>query len=184
MAGVRAVWLILVCLLAALPAAAQQIGLPQSPILTISSERLFAESVFGKRVAQEIEAEGQLLAAENRRIEAELTAEEKALTERRPGMSPEEFRALADAFDEKVQTIRKTQDAKARRLNQQRDEARAAFFDAARPVLAEVMREAGAGVILERASVFLSANATDVTDLAIGRMDAALGDGEPKDPKE
>ncbi|MGD9866344.1 MAG: OmpH family outer membrane protein, partial [Pseudodonghicola sp.] len=48
---------------------------------------------------------------------------------------------------------------------------------AARPVLETLMRETGAGVILERNSVFLSANATDITDEAIARIDAAIGDG-------
>ena len=37
--------------------------------------------------------------------------------------------------------------------------------------------DAGASVILERSSVFLSANVTDVTDLAISRIDAVLGEG-------
>ena len=34
----------------------------------------------------------EILALENRRIEAELTAEEQALTRRRPGMDPAAFR--------------------------------------------------------------------------------------------
>lgn len=156
---------------------AQQIGLPNTAILTIETDRLFAGSAYGQRIANEIEADSAVLAAENRRIEAELTAEEQDLTERRPEMEPEAFRALADAFDEKVQSIRKTQDAKARTLNQRADKARVEFLRAARPVLETLMRESGAGVILERGSVFLSSNATDITDLAISRIDAAIGDG-------
>lgn len=161
------------------PVPAQQLGLPQSPILTISSDRLFSASQYGMEAEASIEEEGRRLAAENRRIEAELTAEEKELTDRRARMDPDAFRALADAFDAKVQDIRKAQDAKARVLALQRDEARALFFEAARPVLAELMREAGAGVILERSSVFLSANATDVTDLAISRIDETLAREAP-----
>lgn len=161
-------------------AGAQQLGLPQSEILTITSERLYEESAFGQRIAHEIESEGSVLQAENRRIEAELTKEENDLTNRRPGMDPDEFRALADAFDEKVQTIRTTQDAKARALVQKNEEARVEFLQRARPVLGNLMRETGAGVILERSSVFLSANATDITDIAISRIDAAIGDGTDK----
>lgn len=156
---------------------AQQIGLPNTAILTIETDRLFASSAYGQRIANEIEADSAVLAAENRRIEAELTAEEQDLTARRAEMEPEAFRALADAFDEKVQSIRKTQDTKARTLNQRADKARVEFLRAARPVLETLMRESGAGVILERGSVFLSSNATDITDLAISRIDAAIGDG-------
>lgn len=159
------------------PGPAQQIGLPDSAILTIETDRLFSQSAFGKRIADEIEAESAVLAAENRRIEAELTAEEKDLTARRSEMEPDAFRALADAFDEKVQSIRREQDAKARTLNQKADKARVEFLRAARPVLEALMREAAASVILERSSVFLSANATDITDLAIDRIDSAIGDG-------
>lgn len=159
------------------PLAAQQFALPQSQILTIESDRLFAQSAFGRRVAAEIEAESAVLAAENRRIEAELSAEEKDLTARRGEMAPDAFSALADAFDQKVQMNRRTQDAKARALAQKGEAARGEFLRNARPVLETLMRETGASVILERSSVFLSSNATDITDLAIARIDAVLGDG-------
>jgi Skp family chaperone for outer membrane proteins len=159
------------------PGAAQQLGLPESDILTLSSERLYSESAYGRRIQQEIEAESAVLTAENRRMEAELSAEEQELTERRAEMDPAAFRTLADAFDKKVQDIRRTQDAKARDLARRDDIARGEFLNAARPVLEALMRDAGATLILERASIFLSANSTDVTDLAIARIDAVIGDG-------
>jgi Skp family chaperone for outer membrane proteins len=175
----QATLLLAAWLLIALPpaASAQQLGTPTGSILTISSDRLFVESAFGQRIAREIEAESAVLAAENRKIESELTAEEQALTERRPTMEADAFRVLADAFDEKVQQIRREQEAKAVALATRRDKAQVEFFRIAAPVLEALMRETGAGVILERSSVFLSANATDVTDLAISRIDAVMGDG-------
>ncbi len=163
-------------------AVAQQLGFAQTAILTISSERLFNDSAFGKRIDREIETEGEALAEENNRIAAELTAEEHELTEKRADMDPEAFRELADSFDEKVQKIRGEQDHKTRVLAEKNDKARAVFLNAVRPILAEVMRESGAGVILERSSVFLSANATDITDLAIERIDATIGDGSELSP--
>ena len=51
------------------------------------------------------------------------------------------------------------------------------FLTAAAPVLEQIMREAGAAVILEQRSVFVSANAIDITKKAIERIDAQLGDG-------
>ena len=89
----------------------------------------------------------------------------------------EEFRALADAFDEKVQQNREAQERKAVALNQMVEVARVQFLEAARPILGALMAESGAGVILERSSVFLSANATDITDEAIQRIDAVIGEG-------
>lgn len=172
-----AMWFALFCLCVPGVVFAQQLGLPNSAILTISSDRMYAESAFGQRVAREVETESEALAAENRRIETELTAEEQDLTRRRPEMEPADFRALADSFDQKVQGLRRTQDAKARALVQKNEAERIRFLQAARPILADLVRESGAGVVLERSSVFLSANAIDITDLAISRIDALLGDG-------
>ncbi|MBW4708773.1 OmpH family outer membrane protein [Roseobacter sp. YSTF-M11] len=156
---------------------AQRLGPVQSPILTIDSERLFADSDYGKRTVEDFEARGADLAAENRRIEEELSAEERMLTDKRPTMAPKDFRVLADAFDEKVQSTRRQQDAKNRDLNLALEERRVVFLNAAAPVLEQLMREAGAAVVMERRSVFLSANAIDITREAIERLNEVLGDG-------
>lgn len=165
-------------------ASAQSVSPTSGSILTISSDRLYSESQFGKRIAQDLEEDGKTLAAENRRIEGLLTEEERQLTERRSTTEPQAFRDLADAFDAKVQSIRTEQDAKARALAQRSDHARGIFFRAARPVLGQLMQETGAGVILERSNVFLSSDATDVTDLAIRMIDETLGDGSDLDTGE
>lgn len=150
---------------------------PQAPILTIEPERLFADSLYGKRITAEIEAEGSAIAADNRQIEAELTEEERALTELRATLPAAEFRAKAEAFDEKVTRLRREQDAKARALGQKNEETRRAFFVNVRPVLGQIMRDAGAAVLLERRNVFLAADVIDITTEAITRVDEALGDG-------
>ena len=158
-----------------------QLGVPQSSILTIQPDRLFSESAFGRRVAQEIEAEGAVLTAENRRIEADLRAEEQLLAERRQTMEPAAFRILADAFDEKVQETRRLQEQKLREIKIIGESGRRDFFLISLPILQQVMRETGAGAILEQSTVFLSADSADITDLAISRIDAVLGDGAPVD---
>ncbi|GAA6165124.1 hypothetical protein NBRC116590_28280 [Pelagimonas sp. KU-00592-HH] len=163
---------------AAVSVSAQSFGTPRAtPILTVDSDRMFVESAFGMRVTQDIEAEQSVLLAENRKIEAELEAEEKRLTELRADMEPGEFRAVADAFDERVQGIRVQQDGKARAIAETRDDQRALFFQAAQPVLTELMREMRAEILIERRTVLISSNAIDITDRAIERLDAALGDG-------
>lgn len=146
-------------------------------ILTIESDRLFSESAFGQRVVRDIEAQQSILLAENRKIEAELTAEEKRLTDLRKEMTPEDFRAVADAFATRVQEIRQAQDAKARAIAEMREQQQAAFIQAADPILFALMQEAGASVILERRAVFYSTEAVDITNRAIERLNAMIGDG-------
>ncbi len=161
----------------AAPVHAQQLGVPQTAVLTISSERLFADSQFGQRVLREIEAEGTLLAEENERIVAELSREEKDLTDQRGDLQPDEFRPLAEAFDMKVQSHRDGQRAKLDALARKSEDAQQTFYELIQPVLIDLLRESGATVIIERSSVFLSSDRTDVTEAAIARIDAVIGDG-------
>jgi Skp family chaperone for outer membrane proteins len=176
------------CLWAAAAAAwAQQpqVELPP-PVLTIDADRLLAESAFGQALAAEVDAAARRLAEENRRIEADLLAEESALTERRGMMSPDEFRPMADAFDEKVQRLRAEQDEKERALADLREEGRQRFFRLAVPILSEIVREEGALVLLDRRDVFLSADSIDITDEAVARIDAAgvPPESAPAEPSE
>jgi Skp family chaperone for outer membrane proteins len=148
-----------------------QLELPP-PVLTIDADRLLAESALGRALNDEVEEAARRLAEQNRRIEADLLAEERALTERRSMMSPDEFRPMADAFDEKVQRLRAEQDEKERALVELREDGRQRFFQQAVPILSEIVRERGALVLLDRRDVFLSADAIDITDAAIAGLDA------------
>jgi Skp family chaperone for outer membrane proteins len=150
---------------------------PTMAVLTLDQDRLFTGSRFGAKSIEELEVQARALQAENRRIEGDLETEEKSLTERRAGMTPEAFRAEAEAFDAKVKGIRSAQEAKARDLAAQRDAARQRFLQASAPVLAQILRERGAVAILDRSAIVLSFDRADVTDLAIARIDAILLDG-------
>jgi Skp family chaperone for outer membrane proteins len=155
-------------------------GVVRAAVLTIDSDRLFDESALGRQIIEEMEALGAALAAENRRIEADLGREERELTALRPTMDPAEFRKLADDFDARVEETRRAQDAKSRDLNATLEERRVEFLNAAAPVLEELMRDTGASVVLELRSVFISSTAVDITQTAIERLDADFeAQGQP-----
>lgn len=158
-------------------AVAQEATLSGSPVVTLDQDRLFAESTFGRAVLARNEADETALAAEFRRIEAALEAEERSLTDRRPSLPPEEFRKLADEFDARVEEVRKVQEARSRALVRRREEDRKQFIDAALPVLGRLMGEMGAVAILNRDAIVLSFDRIDITDAAITRLDAELGEG-------
>lgn len=150
---------------------------PQSGLAVIDAERLFAESLWGKRVAAELETASRDLQAENRRIEAALTAEEKGLTDKRATMAADAFRKLADEFDSRVTGIRQAQADKVRELQNRPEEERTRFLEAARPIIGEVMTRHGAVALLDIRAVFLSVKSADITDEIIAAVDAKLGDG-------
>lgn len=148
-----------------------------SPVVTVTQDRLFSGTLYGQAVQARADAASQALQAENRRIEAELAAEEKALTERRATLPPADFRPLAEAFDVKVEGIRAAQEAKARDLIRKNEEEKKRFFDTAIPVLAQLMTDMGAVAILDKSAIVLSFDRIDITDQAIARINVVLGDG-------
>lgn len=150
---------------------------PQTPLLTLDNDRLFSGSAFGKTVIARQDEETSALISENRRIEAALEAEEKDLTARRASMSRQDFAPLSDAFNTKVEGIRKAQDAKTRDLQRGFEEDRRRFLEAAKPILAAVMTTRGAVAIIDNRAVFVGFENIDITDEAISRLDAAFAEG-------
>ena len=159
------------------PPAAPAAAATAFSVVTIDQERLLAETRFGKALAAAFDADTQALVAENRKIDAALEAEERDLTDKRKTMAPATFRALADAFDKKANELRDAQEAKSRELTRRRDSDRAWFFQHIAPILGDYMVERGAVAILDKAAVVVSLGAIDITDGAIERIDAKLGDG-------
>lgn len=147
------------------------------PVLVLDQDRLFGESRFGKAVLARHQAAIQALQQENRRIEADLEAEERDLTERRAKLPALEFQQLASDFDAKAEAIRKAQAAKSNDIQRRLDQERQQFVDTVRPVLQSLMQDSGASVIIDGRAVFFAVPGLDVTDAAIARMDQVLGDG-------
>lgn len=151
-------------------------------LLTIDQEALFSQSLFGERVSGQLKQDLTTLEQDFQKLEADLTAEEKQLTEKRPELTPDEFRLLADAFDEKVQGIRKAQDSKARALDRRLDQERSRYYRLINPILQELMQAKGATVIIDRRAILVGGDGVDMTKDALQLIDANLGDGGAVDP--
>jgi len=156
------------------PAGAQEAA---SMVLTLDQERLYQSTLFGQRLEAELAAARQTLIAKNAEDQRNLEAEEAELTEKRATLPPEEFRALADAFDAKVTGVRAEQERNVRTLQRQIERARQQFFGAVEPLLLEVVRQRGAAVVLDARAVLINTGQLDVTDEVRARVDTLLGDG-------
>lgn len=150
----------------------------QSSVLTIDRDRLFSETLFGKAVDARFKTDSDALISENLRLETALEAEERDLTERRAKLPAPEFQLLASAFDTKAEQIRAAQAAKSRAIAAKREAEQQRFLEAAIPVLGELMRDNGAVAIFDKNMIILSLRGIDITDRAIARIDAVLGDGD------
>jgi len=156
----------------ALTEAATAQSAPAPQVLVVDTDRLFSESTLGRARAAEFEQAFRALAAENAEIEATLISDERALTDLRPSLSPEEFRARADAFDKRVDQLRAEQDEKERQLSRARDEAQAELFNAFSEIVSEIVRTRGALVVIDRRNVYLSVGGLDITDEALAQFNA------------
>ncbi|GLS87860.1 hypothetical protein GCM10010873_28340 [Cypionkella aquatica] len=155
----------------------------KSVVVTLDQEQLFLATQYGKALQAEFETSSAALLAENRKIDAELETEERALTDKRAVMTAQDFRPLAEAFDLKANGLRSTQEVKARDLAKRRDEDRQRFFQAVAPLLGDYMVERGAVAILDKSAIVVSLGAIDITAEVVARIDARLGDGsKPTDP--
>ncbi|MCZ0961786.1 OmpH family outer membrane protein [Paracoccus benzoatiresistens] len=151
--------------------------LAAAPILTVDQERLFADSEWGKRTQRILEETGGKIAAENERLAAQLSAEERALTQQRGTLDPAEFRKQAEAFDIRATEVRRERAKVVEDLNAWAEADRTAFYRAALPLMGEMMQERGAVAVLDRRTVFVSLDAIDLTQDLVTRLNKELGDG-------
>lgn len=148
-----------------------------SSVAVLEVDRMFSDSLWGKRVIAEIQSGVAIIEGQNAQIESDLSAEEEDLTEQRATLSAEEFRDLADAFDEKVRAIRQATDNKVAELNARQQAEFDAFRSETSIILFAVASDLNVTAILDKRSVYLSFENIDITDLVISRIDEVLGDG-------
>ena len=161
------------------------IGLFAGPLISVASESvsigtldqdaLFRDSLFGQRVLQEVSDESELLLAKELSLQSELETEEQSLTVKRKTIETEEFIKLAAAFDEKVQKIRLEITEARISLNNYSESERNRFFKIVIPTLVQVSEEFGLSTLLDHRMVIISLS--DITDVAVKRVDKAIGDG-------
>lgn len=147
-----------------------------SSILIINQEALFSETRLGKDILAIEQQERDALIEEGRRIGAAFVREEQELTRMRDTMPPEEFRALAEAFDEKVVKARAAQEANDSTLIANIEARRLAFFQVIAPVLAGLMQKYQATAIIDSRSVLLFDRNMDITREAIDLLDKAYNE--------
>lgn len=182
----RRLWLALVLgvvLGAAAPAPAPA-QVRAAGILVVNQERLLTGSQRGQAILAAEEEARERLRAEARAIDNAFEEEERALTDRRAGLDAADFRALADAFDARVVTARRDQDARAAALAAEFDAGRRRFYAAVAPILVGLMERYGAQAILDENIVLMAAQGIDITDAAIAEIDAMPGADAPADSRQ
>ena len=147
------------------------------PVMTIDQAALYSRSIWGLLAQGALEQRRLEIEAENDRLAEQFAAEERSLTALRQTLPADEFRKRADEFDKRVVEVRQERDAAANELIARDSAEQQAFFRAALPVLATLMRERGAMVVLDQRAIFVAAQSIDVTEALIERIDREIGAG-------
>ena len=162
-------------------------GVSPVPYRILDQDRLLRESELGQEILDGIRAAEAELEAENQQYFDQLATEERALTDARASLTPEEFRARADAFDARVESIRSERAQASQALARWSEGEAQRFFDAALPVLVQMMNERGILALLKPDTLILGSDMLDVTDDAIALLDASgtgIDDDAPEAPLE
>jgi Skp family chaperone for outer membrane proteins len=157
------------------PGSAQEV--PDSAFLIINQERLLTDSETGRALIAEEEVARDKLRSEARAIDLAFETEEQRLTDLRATVTSEEFRALADAFDERVVQARRDQDARSIALAQEFEQRRRQFYAQVGPILVSLMARFQARAIFDETSVLLADQALNITSAVITEIDATLATG-------
>ena len=142
-----------------------------APVLVVDQDRLLTGSLLGREILAQNATEAEALREEGRQLDRQFEDEERALTEQRPTLSPEEFRTLADAFDEKVVRTRAEQQEKSNELAQRVENRRIDFFQQVAPILEAILAETGAAAVIDERATLVANQDLNITGEVIKRLD-------------
>lgn len=155
---------------------------PNSSFLIINQGRLLTDSRSGQAILSDEEQQRDAMRTEARALDASFEAEERRLTEERPTMQPEAFRAASDAFDARVVDARRKQDERSDDLAQEFDQRRRQFYARVAPILVRLMDRFQAKAIFDETSVLLADQSLNITAAVIAEIDAEP-DPQPEAPE-
>lgn len=159
----------------ALPVMAQEVGpVAPVPVLIVDMQRLKNDTAAGRDMFSKTAEIRKRIQAGIAEREQNLRKEERRLAEERGDLSPEAFRERVRAFEQQVFSNREFSERENRRLQQVLSRASGLLRERATAVLATIMRERGAEVLLDSTQIVLSADRLDITDEAIRRLDEIL----------
>ena len=145
-------------------------------ILVLDQSSLLTRSKLGQDILELERAEQAAILDAGQLVTQELETEEAELTELRKTLENDEFRMLADAFNDRVELARASQnaidDAQLLRVETRRRE----FFQSILPQLTNIIQKYGAAAIIDRRSVLLFDKNLDITLETIELLDEAYAE--------
>jgi len=156
------------------PATAQETNDENIGVLVVDMQRIQRDAAAAVNVREQstaMRAELEAMVAERAKA---ISKEEAELAELRERLEPDEFRQRVREFEKKVFANRDFAQQGSTKLQAVRVQASNQLRRAIAPILAQLLRERRAQLMLDKSQVILSVDTLDVTDEALKRLDSAL----------
>lgn len=143
-------------------------------ILIVNTQQIFAQSKVGVSIRTQLQDQAKKLQAEDKKGQAAVQAEAKALSDQRSLLSPEDFKKKVQALEEKENDRQSKMRAKGEALQLGVNKARQEVEAAIRPIFADVMKKNGATLLLDQSVVLAGGVDLDITDDVLKQLDEKL----------
>ena len=143
-------------------------------VIYVDSNALYTESKAGQAVASQIGALKKSMEDDLGKKAEKLQLEQKQLEGQQSMLSQEAWQAKVKDAQEKQMSLQREADDKQRQLQLAIQSARSKIWQAAGPVLDDLLREKQASIVLERMVVLRGTTDIDVTAMAVERLNQKL----------
>ncbi|HVC54592.1 MAG TPA: OmpH family outer membrane protein [Stellaceae bacterium] len=158
---------------AAVPAPAATAS-PGLSILLVDQQSLLTESKAAKMVLHQVEQKRAEYTKEFSREEAQLRHERDTLQRQQASLSSEALRKKGQEFEQKVNELNRSVQAKGEALKRSYAEALEKIHDAMLKIVAQIAKERKANLVFQRGDVILFGQGFDVTDQVLQKLNEQL----------
>lgn len=164
----------LACMMTAAPTLAQK--LPPATMLVADIDRVVAESAAGTAAAKELQARNDTLRQRAQTLQSQLQAEAQTIqaAQANNSLTGAALETRIKAFQEKQQAAQQELEASQAQLQQSQAYVSQQIGQALQPILATLLRERGASLIVPASAVLQHSAGLDATSDLLARLNTAL----------
>src|SRR5215469_6084389 len=156
-------------------ASAQTVAPPPAPVIVmVDMQQLVFNSTAGKGVQGQMDKQRQAFSKEVATQEDELQKARAELERQRTTLAPDQFEAKGRQFQQRLQELDRTVQAKQKAWQAVYSEAMNKVEEAALQVVAEIAAEHQANLVIQKAAVIFGKDGFDITADAMQRLDQRL----------
>ena len=147
---------------------------PNTSIGVIDINRILTEAKAAVQAAKQIEEIAIKIEDEIKESDKEIINEQNQLIEAQAIMAPEAFEAKRKEYESRVNNYNSERQAKLMKIDELIAVARNDVLIALKPILEEISNEMGITILLEKESVYLSADKMDISDAVLKKLNKEL----------